>query len=362
MHSLSLIVDRPAMQRLIDCEQQLQPEGVVLSFTEEPGCSACGVSAGSFLPEKLQALARDSILPACRWNDVEIFRQAISQQAPNIKLREFSLRINGLATAGLAITAPQADFAERPWILYAPPNAGVAHAVCLSEAFVAARVLKANVLCVNYPGVCSEDRPSPSSMIATYEAALRWLEMPKKDGGWGAKKIVPWGYSIGGAVLGEVFRRHVFKQDIQYVAVRQKSFSQLDSVAEDLTKLKLAAWGVRLIRWNLEGCEGSRRLEEEGIHELIVQNGGDEKRALDSADKIRPDGVISNTAALAYALLSEAPEGGWVNKTFIGDSMDHGALSELSFKLILTGLAVQLGELELLLQHSQQTKAASQPA
>lgn len=195
-----------------------------------------------------------------------------------------------------------------------------------------------NYLFFNYPGVgASTGLPSKDQVVNSYNAMLHFLEDSEK--GIGAKEIVCWGRSIGGAIQAEALKNHIFQDQIKYTLVRDRSFSRLSDVSW-YTKI------LKFVGWEFDGVAASEKLEELKKDEIILQTAHHKPSILANrnslseigrlqdqdlyyndkdlltANRILDDGSISARSSLAYALLSKKTD--WEHKKFISISSDNG--------------------------------------
>jgi hypothetical protein len=116
------------------------------------------------------------------------------------------------------------------------------------------REKKFNVLMYNYPGVgASSGALSKEMMVKTHRAMLSLLE--DSQGGVGAKSIIDIGNSIGGGVQGEALKKHELKDDIDYIFIKNKTFSQLSKVPDFISGAILRFFG-----WEMDSVESSKKL------------------------------------------------------------------------------------------------------
>jgi len=180
--------------------------------------------------------------------------------------------------------------------------------------------LKGNAIVFNYPGVgASSGLPNRQAMAKAYRAILNLLE--DKENGIGAKEIIGYGYSIGGGVQGDALKTHELKKDIKYVFVKNRTFSDLSTTASILTRNPFLGFLVKLLGWNMDSVESSKKLQ---APEIIMQRADVTNfyEELQESSKITGDGVIPCDASLAKALLDDA-ECPKENKLFIGMLEDH---------------------------------------
>ena len=187
--------------------------------------------------------------------------------------------------------------------------------------------LDANAIVFNYPGVgASEGSPSRDTMVKAYKGFLTFLE--DKNKGIGAKTIVGFGHSIGGAVQTEAFKDHLLQSNIKYALVKSRTFSDMRAAASDLIHPALGM-AVGVLGWGMDNKNGSKNLS---IPEIILQTAAvDEYEVLTDSSKIIGDGIVSKEAALAQVLLDD-PSCPKANKVFIGIPETHNeAISDPSF-------------------------------
>lgn len=151
---------------------------------------------------------------------------------------------------------------------------------------------ESNAILFNYAKMgVSTGKRNPQTMTAAYKAALEFLEDEEK--GIGAKKIIGYGYSMGGGVQGKALESYNLesglKKGIQYLFIKDRTFSELAAVIKSYSK-----GFIRFLPrcdWRLESVESSKKLADLKIPEIIVQT-TDENLAPIS------DGVISKNASL----------------------------------------------------------------
>lgn len=186
-------------------------------------------------------------------------------------------------------------------------------------------VSNSNALVFNYPGVgASSGWPSRQGMAKAYRAMLNFLEDQKN--GIAAKEIIGYGHSIGGCAQSEALKTHVLKQDVKYVFVKSRTFSNLSAVAPAFRFL------IKILGWNVNIAESSKKLQ---APEIILQTAKLESdqqcEEIHDSSKIIDDGVITTHASLAKALLDDKdyPK---ANKVFLGIKERHNdELGDLSF-------------------------------
>jgi hypothetical protein len=176
--------------------------------------------------------------------------------------------------------------------------------------------IRGNALVFNYPGVgASSGLPKRKAMVKAYRSMLRFLE---DENGIGAKKIIGYGYSIGGATQIYALKKHILKPHIKYVFIEDKVFSKLSKLASE--KVKGSGFIVKTLGWNMNPAKVARKME---IPEIILQNVQffDYHEITDSS-MIEGDEVLSVRSSLATALL-EDKKCSRTNKVFIGVPETH---------------------------------------
>ena len=181
--------------------------------------------------------------------------------------------------------------------------------------------LNGNAIVFNYPGVgASIGIPNKKALAKAYRAMLTFLEDQKN--GIGAKEIIGYGHSIGGAVQGEALKSHELKKNIKYVFVKSRTFSELSKIASMLTNSRLVGILVKLLGWNLNSSYSSKRIK---VPEIIMQTANvKDYKLIDHGGSIIDDGIIPRNASLAVELLDgkQAPR---KNQVFIGMPEDHNS-------------------------------------
>ncbi len=185
-----------------------------------------------------------------------------------------------------------------------------------------------NALVFNYPGVgASMGSPSRKSMTKAYRAMLAFLE--DQENGIGAREIIGYGHSIGGGAQGDALREHTLKDDINYVFIKSRTFSDLSKTVATMVRVPFISFFVKLMGWNIDSVYSSKILQ---APEVILQTADVERYTiLSDSQRIIHDGVIAPEASLAKALLDD-PDCPQKNKTFIGIPEPHNEpLSDMPF-------------------------------
>ncbi|MEX0961350.1 MAG: CPn0927/CPn0928 family alpha/beta hydrolase fold protein [Simkaniaceae bacterium] len=178
--------------------------------------------------------------------------------------------------------------------------------------------LESNILFFNYPGVgLSSGFPNREAMAKAYKAMLSFLEDREK--GIGANQIIGYGHSLGGAVQADALRTHELKEDIQYVFVKSRTFSDLSTTTSAKCFKPLDSL-IKFLGWNMDSAKASKALN---APEIILQTADVKSyEILNDNSKIIGDGVINKEAALAEILLN-SNEVISENKRFIGIPENH---------------------------------------
>ena len=174
----------------------------------------------------------------------------------------------------------------------------------------------ANALLFNYPGVgASTGSPTRATIVKAYQVMLKFLE--DQENGIGAKQIIGYGHSIGGAVQGEALLTHELQPTIKYVFVKSRTFSDLSTEVSNLLCRPLG-FLIKLLGWNMGSFESSRKLTAD---EIILQTTTESKaRVMFDSTSIGNDHIIPTKATIAKALLDN---GITTNKTFLGIPEGH---------------------------------------
>jgi hypothetical protein len=178
--------------------------------------------------------------------------------------------------------------------------------------------LNSNAIVFNYPGVgASSGPPNKETMIKAYRAMLTFLE--DKKNGIGAKEIIGYGFSLGGGIQGEALKTHRLKKDVDYVFVKDRTFSKLNHVIKK--SLPILSFLAKILGWDMDSIESSKKLQ---APEIIIQSADtDCYILLKNSSRIIHDGVIPAEASIAKTLLDDqtCPK---QEKVFIGIPEKHG--------------------------------------
>jgi Chlamydia CHLPS protein (DUF818). len=180
--------------------------------------------------------------------------------------------------------------------------------------------LKANAIVFNYPGAGASSGPvSREALAKAYRAVLRFLE--DEERGIGAKEIIGYSHSLGGAVQADALKDHQLNDKIKYVFVKRQTFATLSEIAAEHAGSfvgKLIQW----FGWDIRSIDYSEQLE---VPEIIIhtaeprpprppgagRSAEDLQRGIPErlwtakeVRRLKGDGVISAESSLARAVLA----------------------------------------------------------
>lgn len=180
--------------------------------------------------------------------------------------------------------------------------------------------VNSNAIVVNYPGVgSSSGLASRQALAKAYRAVLSFLEDAEK--GIGAKQIIGWGLSIGAGVQGDALNQHRLDKNIKYVFIKDRTFSDLSTVAGMLT-FKISKFLIKILGWDINNVESSKKLQAPKIITQSTKIDIGKYKEIANSSEIIDDGVIPAQASLAKALL-EDKKCQKKNKIFVGMSEGH---------------------------------------
>jgi hypothetical protein len=203
--------------------------------------------------------------------EVDSWRKALQHSLRPFKdyvYREVTLQRDGVSYNGLLLGRKE-TITNGKWALFATGN-NATYEVSVGQAnpYLNADF---NVLMVNYPNVGrSQGTSSPQAIGESQELAISFLEKALK-----AKKIVLSGHSLGGAAISEAIKRHTFKSDVDYLAIRTMTFGKLSQVVRKLQ----GSWAENILKWigyEMDQTAASRILTQKKIPEVIFEGGCDE--------------------------------------------------------------------------------------
>jgi hypothetical protein len=225
-------------------------------------------------------------------------KMADSLSKDGFVVRHVCLDKNGTKLSGLLVTHPEHS-QNGKWALQACGNfQQIEHSLDKIARYYHKE--KFNLLLVNNPGVgLSQGTATPDTMGEAQQTGISFLETAVK-----AKTIALGGYSLGGGTLGQAILKHNFKLDkVKYVVVRQMTFDRVSSVClHRYRELIDRNWFKEIVRplvqWagcEMDSVEASRKLEDLGIPEVIIQR-------VDEESEFEDDGAIPAHATLGHGL------------------------------------------------------------
>ena len=170
-----------------------------------------------------------------------------------------------------------------------------------TELLTLAKKTHSDVLVWNPPGLgFTPGKLSRSSMVKACQEMLRFVENPK---GLGAKEVICYGHSLGGAILLEAAKGLSLKA--RSVFVLRSAFSTLqESVASSVSSWVGSA--VRFGGWNFNNTEALQQLKSPAI--VLQMAAVDTYEKLIDSSKLISDAVIEDPdATLAKALFAQGP-------------------------------------------------------
>jgi len=229
--------------------------------------------------------------------------------------RSVSFEKDGVIYGGMLVGKPE-TIENGQWVLQATGNAEpIEHSIdefckCYSNCHF-------NVLMVNGPNVgLGRGVASPKTMGEAQELGLSFLETAMK-----AKKIVMAGRSLGGAAVGQAILQHTFRDNIDYMVIRQMSFDRVSNICAKVVAGRrhrfgaLIKWVIRQAGLEMDSVAASKKLQKLGIREIIVQrSGASPQKPIPNLSDFQTDGPIPARASLGYRLVKE---GVTENKDFI---------------------------------------------
>ncbi len=243
-------------------------------------------------------------------SSLQVVRKAAihSLKEQGFVVRHVVLEKNGIRYSGL-LMGHRSTIDNGKWALQATGNREpIEHsAKIMAHTY---KVMGCNVLMVNGPSVgASEGRADETTLGDAQDIALSFLETAVK-----AKKIVIAGRSLGGLATSLAIIKHSFREDVQYLVVRQMTFDRASNVCGKIVKEILGWKGFgKLVKWIVKRCgpemdsiEASRKLSSLRIKEVIVQ--ATKQLATDEVpakEQFVKDKVLPAKTTLGYRLVKE---------------------------------------------------------
>jgi hypothetical protein len=249
--------------------------------------------------------------PFDEWSNYEFDLVYHSSQDPKWERQKLHIKIDNKILEGELLF--RKDFLEeKRWTLFSLGNGELLEfrRNC-RDTYNYLTQIRSGALFFNYPGVGkSQGWPKKSLILKAYYALLKLLEDPD---GLGAKDIIGYGWSLGGGVQSEALQYHPFKTSINYVFVKDRTFSSLVRTIIDVAGTTLSKIS-KFSKWDLNSFASSTWLSKHNIPEVIVQCGfvayestidleTNSHFPLKEISQIRDDVVITKQASLAKKIL-----------------------------------------------------------
>ncbi len=244
-------------------------------------------------------LSKWSILPAVA--RPKNFGSILASDTSNWKYKRITMPIDGLSI-DVAIMGRPSTLSNKKWILCSAGRNELYEDQMTSKVFKSfLESINSNAILFNYPKIGASTGPrNGKNMVTAYKAVLELLEDERN--GIGAKKIIGYGYSMGGGVQGKALNTHSLeagmKKGIQYLFIKDRTFSSLKRAIHSLSKGFIGN-SIPLFGWDLCSMDSSKKLTKLQIPEIIVQT-------TDKNDEPNSDGVISKNASLKKAILESS--------------------------------------------------------
>ena len=235
------------------------------------------------------------------------------------KYKRISIEVDGDKIDSVIFGTPSTLDNGR-WLLLSSGNGEVYEDKLLNDSLKQTlHKFNSNALVFNYPGVgSSSGLASKPTMVKAYRAMLNFLE--DKEKGIGAKEIIGYGFSIGGATQGEALKTHPLKEDVKYVFIKDRTFSTLSQLVS-LMMGRFLGFAVKCLGWEMDSMTSSRKLQ---APEIILQKTRKEDfHQVDSVNDLEEtDGIIKKKGSLAFGLLQEGIR---KNKYYLGITANHNS-------------------------------------
>lgn len=233
------------------------------------------------------------------------------------KYKRMTIEVDGCKIDSVIMGKPD-TLANKRWLLASNGNAeSYESKLCDSKFEEILSKLNCNALVFNPPGGgASTGSASVQTMSKAYRAMLTFLE--DQEQGIGAKAIVGYGFSIGGAIQGEALKTHPLKKDVKYVFVKDRTFFTLSQLVSQMMG-RILGFFIKPLGWEMDSLASSKKLQEP---EIVIQTTAKQNsHLLESIDDLsESDGVIKKRGSLAFGLLKE---GIHKNKHYLGTTSNH---------------------------------------
>ncbi|MEK7340199.1 MAG: CPn0927/CPn0928 family alpha/beta hydrolase fold protein, partial [Verrucomicrobiota bacterium] len=305
--------------------------------------SALALSAGIY--KLLQIIAGTCILPIASPLIIGPFKKGFADSLAktrlkvpligNWKYKRMTIEVDSHKIDSVIMGRPD-TFANKRWLLASNGNGEFYESKLSDNGFKEVlSALNCNALLFNPPGAgASSGSASVQTISKAYRAMLTFLE--DQEQGIGAKEIIGYGFSIGGAIQGEALKVHPLKKDIKYVFVKDRTFSTLSQLVSQMMG-RLVGFSIKCLGWEMSSVASSKKLQ---VPEIILQKTKKENfHPLESIDDLsETDGVIKKRGSLAFELLKE---GIHKNKHYLGVTSDHNSPLDTASIEHLSGIVNQ---------------------
>lgn len=222
------------------------------------------------------------------------FGDVLSKQPDPWKFKRLTVQTQNGLRIDAAIMGRPSTLSNKKWVLVSVGRKDLYEERLVDSAFQKFLTqINANALLFNYPSIgSSKGTRNTKNLVESYQTMLNFLEDNQR--GIGAKKIIGYGYSLGGGIQGESLKTYDLQKGIQkgirYIFIKDRTFSSLERACKSLTKGCLE-WMVPQADIALDSVESSKKLAALQIPEIIIQT-------TDAEHNTISDGVISKKAAL----------------------------------------------------------------
>ncbi len=240
----------------------------------------------------LVPVSRENEIPRDSWSKPSFSqyrKESFEDIDPIWKMKRIAVKVDSCVIDAMII-GKESTLDNGRWVLASNGNGEFYERKLLDNSFQQILTqVNGNAIVFNYPGVGdSTGSPNRKTLTKAYKAMLCFLE--DKEAGIGAHEIIGYGHSLGGGVQGEALKSHKLKEDINYVFVKSRTFSDLSTEASAMIN-GFAGLLVKILGWNMSSVESSKKLK---APEIIMQTAAN--------DKIIDDDVIFAKASLAKKL------------------------------------------------------------
>jgi hypothetical protein len=271
----------------------------------------------------------NSKLHRIRQNIPTIIRMRNKKYNERWVIQRISIEVEGYKIDAL-IMGQKSTIKNKRWTLVSGGNS-----VFYEDYFVSLKKLsqmcdifkgcKSNAIFFNYPGVAESEGYIDRELInATYRAFITYLEDPIS--GLGAKEIIGWGYSMGGAIQGDALCDYKFSEGIKHVFVKSRTYSSFEKEIKHF-KGSFLSMLVPLFGWDINPLKFALSVKKPEIILQTIEDKPENQEAFISLKlrkfKVIHDGIIPAEASLAQALLKHQDHENFKYKLIIGHKETH---------------------------------------